>query len=258
MDIDNDFGIALSAGDDAGVTRCSDEYRGISRYLVRILAPVFVVGVATGLLMPFMIGTGLLGAFLLWKKKLVDARWFLAILPFLTPIPVIASELGWVGAEMGRQPWTVWGVLKTAEAATPTVQAGSVIATLFLTVSCTHIHSHAASLWFCAGAAALAAILGVFTDAIGASRRIALTSLIILGWWGALACLQWPILIRSTGPGPSLSVFAAASSPRALRTMVVLSVIAFPIIGCFTWYVYRVFGKPVGKLQDNKTDQDSK
>ncbi len=73
-----------------------------------------------------LIGAGLLGGFLLWRKRLFDARWYLATFPFLVPLPIIASELGWIGSEIGRQPWTVWGVLRTAQASTPSLAAGPI------------------------------------------------------------------------------------------------------------------------------------
>jgi cytochrome d ubiquinol oxidase subunit I len=45
-------------------------------------------------------------------------------------LPELANQLGWFSAELGRQPWAVQGLLRTADAGSPTVPAGSVIASL--------------------------------------------------------------------------------------------------------------------------------
>ena len=73
-----------------------------------------------------MVGIGLLLALavvVFWVTRrrgrdLLDNRWFLRFSVIAGPLAVIALELGWVATEVGRQPWTVWQVLRTAEAAT--------------------------------------------------------------------------------------------------------------------------------------------
>jgi cytochrome d ubiquinol oxidase subunit I len=40
-------------------------------------------------------------------------RWFLRLAPWMIPVPWIACEMGWITAEIGRQPWTVYGLLPT-------------------------------------------------------------------------------------------------------------------------------------------------
>jgi cytochrome d ubiquinol oxidase subunit I len=72
----------------------------------------------------------LLGIFLLWRRRLYDSRWFLWILMLMLPLPYIANEAGWVVTEVGRQPWLIWGVMKTAQGYSPTVVAGQTIFTL--------------------------------------------------------------------------------------------------------------------------------
>lgn len=60
------------------------------------------------------------GVFLIWKKKqLSDQRWFLRTLVIASPFGFIAIEAGWVVTEMGRQPWIIYGVMRTSEAVTP-------------------------------------------------------------------------------------------------------------------------------------------
>jgi cytochrome d ubiquinol oxidase subunit I len=50
------------------------------------------------------------------RKKLMESPLLLKILVFSIPLPYIAIQLGWVVTELGRQPWIVWGMLRTADA----------------------------------------------------------------------------------------------------------------------------------------------
>ncbi len=70
------------------------------------------------------------GLFLLWKKRLEQSRWFLMALIGGIALPYIANTAGWVLAEIGRQPWLVFGVLKTAAGVSPSVSAGMVLFSL--------------------------------------------------------------------------------------------------------------------------------
>jgi cytochrome d ubiquinol oxidase subunit I len=61
-----------------------------------------------------------LGGLLAWRRRgLPDQRWFLRILVLSGPLGFLAVEAGWVVTEVGRQPWIVRGVLRTADAVTP-------------------------------------------------------------------------------------------------------------------------------------------
>lgn len=71
----------------------------------------------------------LVGLFLLWRRKLESSRWFLWTLMLAIPFPYIANEAGWTATEVGRQPWLVYGLLKTAAGTSPTVVAGETIFT---------------------------------------------------------------------------------------------------------------------------------
>ncbi len=64
------------------------------------------------------------------RNKLVESPTFLKIMLFSIPLPYIASEAGWVVAEVGRQPWIVYGVLKTAAASSP-ISSTQVFLSLF-------------------------------------------------------------------------------------------------------------------------------
>jgi cytochrome d ubiquinol oxidase subunit I len=69
-------------------------------------------------------------AFSLWRRKLFTRRWLLWALMLATPFPFIANTLGWVTAEAGRQPWIVYGLLRTADASSENVSSGNVGFTL--------------------------------------------------------------------------------------------------------------------------------
>lgn len=80
----------------------------------------------------FLIGVGLLGGYLLVTGRLYTTRWYLMLLPFLIPLPHIAHETGWMSAELGRQPWVVYHVLRTSDAVSVVVPAGSIVFSLVM------------------------------------------------------------------------------------------------------------------------------
>ncbi len=69
-------------------------------------------------------------AFLLWRKKLFEARWMLWILLLSFPFPYIANTAGWITAEVGRQPWLVYGLLRTDHGSSTGVSAANGLFTL--------------------------------------------------------------------------------------------------------------------------------
>jgi cytochrome d ubiquinol oxidase subunit I len=87
----------------------------------------FRLMMAMGILMALLSSLGL---FLLWKKRLEQSRRVLIALIAGIALPYIANTAGWVLAEIGRQPWLVFGVLKTAAGVSPSVSAGMVLFTL--------------------------------------------------------------------------------------------------------------------------------
>ncbi len=68
--------------------------------------------------------------FLLWRGWLFQSRWMLWILMLSFPFPFIANTAGWVTAEVGRQPWLVYGLLRTSQGTSPLVSAGNGLFTL--------------------------------------------------------------------------------------------------------------------------------
>jgi cytochrome d ubiquinol oxidase subunit I len=68
--------------------------------------------------------------FLLWRGKLYSARWMLWVLLLGLPFPYIANTAGWITAEIGRQPWLVYGLMRTADGYSKLVSAGNGLFTL--------------------------------------------------------------------------------------------------------------------------------
>lgn len=82
-----------------------------------------------------IIGTGLillswLGLFLWWRKKLFNFKWLLWIFVLSVLGPQFANQLGWFSAEIGRQPFIVYNLLRTEDAFSKTISAGEVITSL--------------------------------------------------------------------------------------------------------------------------------
>jgi cytochrome d ubiquinol oxidase subunit I len=71
-----------------------------------------------------------IAAVLLWRQRLFRSRWMLWILLLAVPLPYIANTAGWLTAELGRQPWLVYGLLRTSEGFSPTVSGGNAWFTL--------------------------------------------------------------------------------------------------------------------------------
>ncbi len=69
-------------------------------------------------------------AFMLWRGKLFHARWVLWPLLLSFPFPYIANTAGWMTAEIGRQPWVVYGLIRTTEGYSKYVSAGNSLFTL--------------------------------------------------------------------------------------------------------------------------------
>jgi len=69
-------------------------------------------------------------ALLLWRGALFQARWMLWILLLSLPFPYIANTAGWITAEIGRQPWLVYGLMRTSDGYSKLVSAGNGLFTL--------------------------------------------------------------------------------------------------------------------------------
>ena len=108
----------LESGDPMGRVKGLEEFPRESWPPVNVIFTTFHLMIVLGVV---MIGVSALGVFLMWRKKLFAARWYLLLLPWLIPLPYLANEIGWIGAEIGRQPWVIYGVMRTSNASTITL-----------------------------------------------------------------------------------------------------------------------------------------
>ncbi len=89
-----------------------------------------------------MIGLGtLMGgllflALIMWLRgRLFEQRWLLSLLILALPLPFITNEVGWISAEVGRQPWIVQGFLRTKDALSESVSAGQILGSTLMFIS---------------------------------------------------------------------------------------------------------------------------
>ena len=113
-----------------GLFKGLKDFKPEDRPPVKPVFYAFRMMVGIGLL---MIGIGLVGAFLWWRKHLFDSRWYLGAVQYAWPLGFVAILSGWWVTETGRQPWIATGILRTADAVSP-VTFGAVLTTLILFV----------------------------------------------------------------------------------------------------------------------------
>ena len=89
----------------------------------------FRIMVGIALIMLFVAAGGQL---LRWVNRLDDATWFLRLCEWTAPLGFVAVLAGWTTTEVGRQPWTVYGLLRTAQSVTPSLSGGDVALSLAL------------------------------------------------------------------------------------------------------------------------------
>jgi len=113
----------------------STEVRGLNEWVEEDRPPVQI----TFQTYHFMVAIGMtlillawVGGILAWTNRLFRHRWMLWILVFSVLLPQIANQLGWAAAEIGRQPWIVYELMRTADAVSETVSAGNVLFSLIL------------------------------------------------------------------------------------------------------------------------------
>ncbi len=71
-------------------------------------------------------------AYSLYRKKIWENKKLLRVLLFAIPFPLFACQLGWISAEVGRQPWIVYKLLRTSDAASVTVPAGDILFSIIM------------------------------------------------------------------------------------------------------------------------------
>lgn len=79
-----------------------------------------------------LIGLTLLACWYWWRGKLFEQKWLLSLFAFAVILPQVANQVGWYAAEMGRQPWVVYGHLRTSDALSKAVTADQVLFSLIM------------------------------------------------------------------------------------------------------------------------------
>ncbi|TNE45098.1 MAG: cytochrome ubiquinol oxidase subunit I [Deltaproteobacteria bacterium] len=99
------------------------EVKGLKAFKKENRPPVAIVHLAFQLMVGagmFMLFVGLLGGWLAWRKKeLPLQRWFLWLVVASGPMGLLAIEAGWTVTEVGRQPWIIYGIMRTKDAVSP-------------------------------------------------------------------------------------------------------------------------------------------
>ena len=114
------------------------EIQGLKAFAPQDRPPVFLVFWAFRVMVGLglaMIGLGFWGGYLAWRGRLTQSRWFLRACVAMGPAGFVAVVAGWVVAEVGRQPYVIYGLLRTTDAVSP-VTRGEVSVSLlaFMTI----------------------------------------------------------------------------------------------------------------------------
>jgi len=144
------FGLSILAYDDPNATvKGLNDFRANERPPVPIVHVSFQIMVACGMA---MMGIAALAAWRYWRgwrarprksETWLDSKWFLRALILAAPLGFIAIEAGWVVTEVGRQPWIIYGVMRTAEAVTPVPR----LVIPFITFTLLYIFLAAITVW---------------------------------------------------------------------------------------------------------------
>ncbi|MDX1907224.1 MAG: cytochrome ubiquinol oxidase subunit I [Bacteroidia bacterium] len=97
----------------------ADERPGAVNFVFQTYHLMVAIGMA-------LIGLTLFSVFLWWRGKLFAYPWLLRVYAIAVLLPQIANQVGWYSAEVGRQPWVVYGLLRTSDALSRTVSAEQV------------------------------------------------------------------------------------------------------------------------------------
>ena len=80
----------------------------------------------------FLIAITVYASFLWWRGRLFETKWLMKIFAVSVILPQIANQVGWFAAEMGRQPWIVYGHLRTSEGFSQEVSSNQIVFSLAL------------------------------------------------------------------------------------------------------------------------------
>jgi len=122
-----ELGSLILTHDFEGTVRGLKEWPRDQRPPVAVPFFAFRIMVGLGLIMLLLAVTG---AWLRWRGRLYDTQWFLILCQLTSPLGFIAVVAGWTTTEVGRQPWTVYGLLRTAQSVTPSLTGTDVILSL--------------------------------------------------------------------------------------------------------------------------------
>jgi cytochrome d ubiquinol oxidase subunit I len=114
------LGSLITAGD------TKTEIKGLKAFAPQDRPPVALVFWAFRVMVGLgvaMIGLGLWGVWLVWRGQVARSTWFLRAAVAMGPAGFVAVISGWIVAEVGRQPYVIYGVLRTAEAVSPVTKA---------------------------------------------------------------------------------------------------------------------------------------
>jgi cytochrome d ubiquinol oxidase subunit I len=89
----------------------------------------FRVMVGIGMLMMLIV---VLANWLRWNSRLYDTGWFLRVCEACLPLGFIAVIAGWITTEVGRQPWVIYGLMRTRDAVTPSLAGSDVLVSLII------------------------------------------------------------------------------------------------------------------------------
>jgi cytochrome d ubiquinol oxidase subunit I len=109
--------------------------KGINEFPIENIPPLWLTFVSFHnmvVLGLFFIAITLYATWLLRKDRLFEKKWLLKAFIWSIPLPLAACQLGWITAEVGRQPWIVYGLLRTSEAHSTNVTAGEIAFSIIL------------------------------------------------------------------------------------------------------------------------------
>jgi cytochrome d ubiquinol oxidase subunit I len=141
------YGLSILAYDDPNATvKGLNDFPANDRPPVIVVHPAFQVMVGCGMA---MMGIAAWAAWRYWRGRRkksetwLDSKWFLRALILAAPLGFIAIETGWVVTEVGRQPWIIYGVMRTVEAVTPVPR----LVIPFITFTVLYIFLAAITVW---------------------------------------------------------------------------------------------------------------
>jgi cytochrome bd ubiquinol oxidase subunit I len=111
------------------------QIKGINEFPAENIPPLWLTFVSFHnmvVLGLYFIGVTLYAYIQLRRKKMFETTWLLKLFIWSIPLPLAACQLGWITAEVGRQPWIVYGLLRTSEAHSATVTAEEILFSIIL------------------------------------------------------------------------------------------------------------------------------